>query len=1079
MIQFVLLLSCAAACAAQSRGPRPGAGPTGVPGMPPPSKPPTRLSFLGGFADADNHCMVQTDSAEIDGLQFRMGGLLEMNELYSPLDDECRTFGNWGAVQQSLGLLYALDIAETVLPHRAIVRRILSGENAGQNILAATIFDSCASALLGVTLAQRFIAESTVFRQATLNSVIEGLGEESVALQGNCTRALEESAYGGDPLAGIIGPMSSSTVIAVSPLLSVYNIPHISYWASSTLFDDTQDYPYLFRTVPSDQFQVAAIASLVEYFNWTFVSLVAAEDDEYSGRGYELLRSEVIARQTFCLDVSERFTGRSSSLARTRLLAKRLSRSRARVIIVYAPVLAARTFLQALELEGVTDKILISSHDWINRLTIRDGTFATKIPIIGLAPRQLAMTGVRNITRQMMRDLRKPDVVARYVQIDPWFRSFVEQALQCKVQLQSDEDDCMIRQDRGPRPSESPPPTRSSRPPACRRADYARFVPPRSTVIAESLLSSVVALGLAMSNAAFGKDFSSTRLPDRIPPPGQVRQELIDMELPCSSGMCKVFTAEQSTRPSFYIQNVQMLSNNSMGRVRYDAVAVGAWSPDRGFRWYEDEEFQLLSFGKFPLAADNLSKVLAAFPTSSCRQLCHPGERRVCEQGFACCCWSCIPCDGNEFSNATNADQCETCPLGFTSDGTACFPIAPQQYAASSAEYLVSTVLSIVFLVAAIFTLIYYRIYSDSVLIRASDLELSTLTLVGMIVGFIFVPFVNIWGSVTTTKCIVSTVVPEPIKTFVISTVLVKTKRFDSVFNSMKILSRHKRRRFLLGTPMQIVAICGLTLVNVILGTLYAIINPSVAITELGLSTVVVYCEIEYLWQGLMSGYNCVLLIVCIVLAFLTRKLPDEYNQAQLIYLSSLTAFVVWLGLQPAYFVTGRELRPLISSLSLACLLEAFWVCLFLPRLIQMFRNRKYRMPRTKASAMSLGSKQSTTNSHSSLQASPLTTPNVNRKVYLHSPLVVPNEADGHSRGPTPQLAEASNLPANHQQMTYVGLNVPSARDRGSTSSTGSQQETTLVSDEGLMPADRSPSPVVRTRLHASTPDRPYTVSNV
>ena len=79
------------------------------------------------------------------------------------------------------------------------------------------------------------------------------------------------------PIAGLIGPGSSTVTIQVQNLLSLFNIPQIGYSATSKDLSDKSLYEYFLRVVPSDKLQAKALLDIVLHFNWTYISTVYTE----------------------------------------------------------------------------------------------------------------------------------------------------------------------------------------------------------------------------------------------------------------------------------------------------------------------------------------------------------------------------------------------------------------------------------------------------------------------------------------------------------------------------------------------------------------------------------------------------------------------------------------------------------------------------------------------------------------------------------------------------------------------------------------------------------------------------------
>ena len=74
-------------------------------------------------------------------------------------------------------------------------------------------------------------------------------------------------------------------------VLGVFKIPVISYGATSVELSDKVNYEYFSRTIPSDMYQTKAIVEILDYFNWTYVSVVYTKES-YGQNGFDLLKKE-------------------------------------------------------------------------------------------------------------------------------------------------------------------------------------------------------------------------------------------------------------------------------------------------------------------------------------------------------------------------------------------------------------------------------------------------------------------------------------------------------------------------------------------------------------------------------------------------------------------------------------------------------------------------------------------------------------------------------------------------------------------------------------------------------------------
>lgn len=97
----------------------------------------------------------------------------------------------------------------------------------------------------------------------------------------------------------------------VANLLRLFQIPQISYASTSAKLSDKTRYDYFARTVPPDFYQAKAMAEILRFFNWTYVSTVASEGD-YGETGIEAFEQEARMRN-ICIATSEKVSNESES----------------------------------------------------------------------------------------------------------------------------------------------------------------------------------------------------------------------------------------------------------------------------------------------------------------------------------------------------------------------------------------------------------------------------------------------------------------------------------------------------------------------------------------------------------------------------------------------------------------------------------------------------------------------------------------------------------------------------------------------------------------------------------------------
>ncbi|XP_072047030.1 metabotropic glutamate receptor 5-like [Amphiura filiformis] len=172
---------------------------------------------------------------------------------------------------------------------------------------------------------------------------------------------------------GIIGPRRSSTSLLAAKVDSVYNVPMISYQATSDELSNTDRFPFFLRTVPPDKFQVGAVIDILLHYNWKYIALFNSIDS-YGVHGARQIRA-MAENLGICIAFNQPVSNSPSESEIKDIADKLRENEKVIVIVIFSPWRSAYGVQQAILEHNVKRHFMfVGSDGWGGDLVNPKGT---------------------------------------------------------------------------------------------------------------------------------------------------------------------------------------------------------------------------------------------------------------------------------------------------------------------------------------------------------------------------------------------------------------------------------------------------------------------------------------------------------------------------------------------------------------------------------------------------------------------------------------------------------------------------------------------------------------------------------
>ncbi|XP_026140978.1 extracellular calcium-sensing receptor-like [Carassius auratus] len=700
---------------------------------------------------------------------------------------------------------------------------------------------------------------------------------------------------GQPPLPAIIGETESSATVILSRTTGPFKIPVISPSATCVCLSNRKDYPSFFRTIASDYHQSSALVNIVKHFGWSWVGAVNSDTD-YGNNGMAVFL-KIAQEEGICVEYSVKFY--RTETEKLKKVVDTIKKGTAKVIVAFVSFVEMGLLIDQLSIQKIAGFQMIGVESWITTTNyITPNSFHSLGGSLGFAVRKINIEGFADYLLKEFWDTAFPCSQSE--------GNFSQYALSCSRY----EELLALKKN-----NENVPEL---------RYEY-------------NVYKAVYAAAHALHSLMKCKEKKGCEKNLTIQP-WQMVEAMKKVNFTTKMGDHVWFDGSGGAVAQYEVVNWQQVSDGSF---QFKSVGFYDASLPPHQRLQLDTKNIIWAGGKLKVR-------------SVCSESCPPGTRKAAQKGRPVCCYDCIPCAEGEISNETDSINCKECPEECWSNAEKNKCVLKTVEFLSFTEFM-GIVLAFFSLfgvgITALVAILFYN-KKDTPIVKANNSELSFLLLFSLTLCFLC--SLTFIGRPTEWSCMLRHTAFGITFVLCISCVLGKTivvlMAFKATLPGSNIMKWF-------GPKQQRLSVLTFTLIQVLICVLWLIISPPFPYKNMKYykEKIILECSLGSIigfWAVL--GYIGLLAILCFILSFLARKLPDNFNEAKFITFSMLIFCAVWIAFIPAYVSSPGKFTVAVEIFAILASSFGLLFCIFVPKcyiiLLKPEQNTKQNMMGTSKS---------------------------------------------------------------------------------------------------------------------------------
>ncbi|XP_077169564.1 vomeronasal type-2 receptor 26-like [Paroedura picta] len=671
----------------------------------------------------------------------------------------------------------------------------------------------------------------------------------------------------------VIGGRLSETSAQIGSILNIYNTPQLTYGSFSLAKDDKKQFPSIYQMVPDDTYQYRGVVKLLHHFQWTWIGLLAMDDDmgnQFLRRIIPLLSENSvcfafiykITKLNYIKDMSDFMLNQAEHFSI-------LTDKKVNAFYFYGELFAMLTlritlyFFPFISLSHLDKVWIVTSHSDFESYAIQR-IFDTD-PLNGALSFAVHSNQPPGF-QEFQRTIRPLSAGG-----DGFIQIFWEQAFSCALKY--------------------------------KQGDMKKICS------GEEKLESVP--GPLKRSEGGRMDFHNIE-------PWQLHKFLRKTLFNNSVGEHIQFDQDGELVTVFDFTNWIIFSNGSFARLKLGQLNPQA--PSENELTLEDD--QIVWHRSF-------NQVL---PISVCNDPCQPGFSKSKKEGEKFCCYDCTPCPEGMISEKKDMDACVKCPdHQFPSEShQECLLKVPSYLSYKETIGIIFVILAVSFSLVTSLVLGTFMKYKNTPIVKANNRSLTYILLLSLLLCFLSsLMFIGKPGKVT---CLLRQITFSLIFCVALSSVLAKTITVILAFMATKP-GTHMRRW--VGKKLAYSIVLSGSLIHAVICVVWVCISPPFPQMNIHAQPreIILECnEGSAMMFYSVLGYLGFLASVSFTVAFLARKLPGSFNEAKFITFSMLVFCSVWFSFIPSYLSSKGKSMVAVEIFSILSSAAGLLVCIFSPK---------------------------------------------------------------------------------------------------------------------------------------------------